>query len=77
LREEGRDEAQPLGRRRGGTVTERILVTGSSDLDAVGGTLTFTDPDLSDVHTSSLTGITTSGIVSGLPDQAILKLLPG
>src|SRR5258706_412113 len=43
------------------------------------GAILFTDADVSDVHSLPITGVTASGVTSGLPDaQALLGLLtPG
>jgi VCBS repeat-containing protein len=50
--------------------------TGSSALQSKSGSLTFTDPDLSDVgYTISLLGVSASGVIAGLPDAATLLTL--
>ena len=61
-----------------GAITERFNTpqpnpTGSTTADTATGTVTFTDVDLSDHHTVSITGVVASGITSGLPDNATLK----
>ncbi len=44
--------------------------TGSTALDTATGAVTFTDVDLSDHHTVSVTGVVASGTTSGLPGNA-------
>jgi VCBS repeat-containing protein len=61
-----------------GTIAERSNAsqpnpTGSTALDTANGTVTFTDVDLSDHHTVSITGVVASGITTGLPDNTTLK----
>ena len=61
-----------------GTITERSNPsqpnpTGSTTADTATGAVTFTDVDLSDHHTVSITGVVASGITTGLPDNATLK----
>ena len=40
---------------------------GSATPDTVSGTISFTDVDLSDTHTVTVTGVSASGVTSGLP----------
>ena len=49
-----------------GAITERANLTGSTLADTASGTIKFTDVDLSDTHTASITGVTATGITSGL-----------
>ena len=61
-----------------GTITERSNPsqpnpTGSTAADTATGAVTFTDVDLSDHHTVSITGVVASGITSGLPSNATQK----
>ena len=55
-----------------GAITEAAGATNSSALDGASGTVAFTDPDLHDTHTVTVTGVTTSGAASGLPINATL-----
>ena len=60
-----------------GTITELFNTpqpnpTGSTAADTATGTVTFTDVDLSDTHTVTITGVVPSGTTSGLPDNATL-----
>ena len=55
-----------------GAVTELLGVTGSTTPDTANGALSFTDVDLDDTHTVTVTGVTTSGITSGLPANATI-----
>ena len=61
-----------------GTITERSNPsqpnpTGSTAADTATGAVTFTDVDLSDHHTVSITGVVASGVTAGLPSNAIQK----
>ena len=61
-----------------GTITELFSTpqpnpTGSTATDTATGAVTFTDVDLSDHHTVTITGVVASGITTGLPDNATLK----
>nr|WP_155262602.1 VCBS domain-containing protein [Bradyrhizobium sp. BR2003] len=57
-------------------IPEQPDTTGSSTLDSASGTVTFTDVDLSDTHTMTITGVAESGTTTGLPDEpAILNWL--
>ncbi|QPF84427.1 FecR domain-containing protein [Bradyrhizobium genosp. L] len=53
-----------------GAITELPDTTRSAAPDQVTGTLTFTDADLTDAHTVSITGVSVSGVATGLVDQA-------
>ncbi len=58
-----------------GVITERFNTpqpnpTGSATADTATGTITFTDVDLSDHHTVTITGVVASGIASGLPGNS-------
>ena len=44
--------------------------TGSTTLDTATGTISFTDVDLSDTHTVTITGVVASGVTAGLADHA-------
>ena len=44
--------------------------TGSAAFDSATGAVTFTDVDLNDHHTVSVTGVVASGVTSGLPDDS-------
>ncbi len=44
--------------------------TGSTDLDKASGAVTFTDVDLSDTHTVTVTGVVASGVTTGLASNA-------
>ncbi|MGY4608900.1 VCBS repeat-containing protein [Bradyrhizobium sp. USDA 4474] len=55
-----------------GAITEVAGQTGSTTNDTASGAVTFTDADLSDTHTATVTGVTTSGTTSGLPTNATL-----
>ena len=56
-----------------GSITERAGLTDSDLTDTAHGTVTFTDADLSDTHTVTVTGVTASGVMTGLPSNATLK----
>ncbi|MBV8765718.1 MAG: VCBS domain-containing protein, partial [Hyphomicrobiales bacterium] len=51
-------------------LTELTGTLGSNTADSASGAVTFTDADLSDTHTVSITGVSTSGVTSGLPAAA-------
>ncbi|HEX3116704.1 MAG TPA: VCBS domain-containing protein [Bradyrhizobium sp.] len=53
-----------------GTITELAGVTGSTTPDTASGAVTFTDVDLSDHHTVTVTGVVASGVTTGLPANA-------
>ena len=55
-----------------GTITELSGTLGSTTLDTASGAVTFTDADLSDTHTATVTGVSTSGVTTGLPTSATL-----
>src|SRR5262249_37626719 len=55
-----------------GTTTPPATTTGSNTPDTANGAVTFTDADLSDTHTATVTSVTTSGVTSGLPNNATL-----
>ena len=60
-----------------GAITERSNEsqpnpTGSTALDTATGAVTFTDADLSDHHTATVTGVVASGTTSGLPNDTTL-----
>ncbi|KRQ08298.1 beta strand repeat-containing protein [Bradyrhizobium manausense] len=55
-----------------GSITEAANATGSSTADIASGSIAFADVDLSDTHTTSVTGVTTSGTTSGLPAPSTL-----
>jgi VCBS repeat-containing protein len=56
-----------------GSITERANTLNSQSTDTAYGTVKFTDADLSDTHTVTVTGVSTSGATSGLPDSTTLK----
>ncbi len=58
-------------------LTELAGQTGSTTDQTASGTLSFTDVDLNDTgHTASVTGVTVSGVSSGLPsNEALLALM--
>src|SRR5262249_32172178 len=59
-----------------GTIAEAAGVTGSTTPDTAHGTVSFTDPDLTDTHAVTITGVSTSGVTSGLPNsQTMLSWL--
>ncbi|KWV48847.1 hypothetical protein AS156_17800 [Bradyrhizobium macuxiense] len=53
-------------------ITEMPDTTGSSTADTGSGAVTFTDPDLSDAHSVTITGVTESGVTSGLANESIV-----
>ncbi len=55
-----------------GTIIKLANTTGSTTPDTASGTVTFTDPDLSDTHAVTITGVQTSGATAGLPSNATL-----
>ncbi|WP_407150120.1 VCBS domain-containing protein [Bradyrhizobium sp. ORS 86] len=52
------------------TITETPWTTNSAVADTAHGTITFTDPDLTDTHKVTITGVTESGVTTGLADHA-------
>jgi VCBS repeat-containing protein len=54
-------------------LAEAAGVTGSTASDTTGGVLTFTDADLADTHTLTVTSVAVSGVVAGLPVNTTLK----
>ena len=52
-----------------GAITEAAGVTGSTALDTASGAVTFTDVDLTDTHTVTVTGVAATGVTSGLADN--------
>ena len=59
-----------------GSIVEATDVTGSTTVDAVSGTITFSDVDQGDTHTVTVDGVSASGVTSGLPNNAgLLGLL--
>ncbi|MBR1125862.1 VCBS domain-containing protein [Bradyrhizobium lablabi] len=46
--------------------TELVEATGSTVNDQVAGSITFTDPDLTDTHSVTILSVTASGVTSGL-----------
>src|SRR5439155_1584497 len=48
------------------SIDELPATHGSTDPDEANGTITFTDVDLTDTHTMSITGVVASGTTSGL-----------
>ncbi|WP_027574894.1 VCBS domain-containing protein, partial [Bradyrhizobium sp. WSM1743] len=55
-----------------GTFSETANTTGSSAAHTASGSIGFADVDISDTHTSSVTGVTTGGTTSGLPPTSTL-----
>ncbi|GEC56605.1 VCBS repeat-containing protein [Bradyrhizobium japonicum] len=53
-------------------IPEQPDTTGSSTPDSASGTVTFTDVDLSDTHTMTITGVAESGATTGLPDESTI-----
>nr|WP_249167517.1 VCBS domain-containing protein [Bradyrhizobium elkanii] len=53
-------------------IPEQSDTTGSSTPDSASGTVTFTDVDLSDTHTMTITGVAESGATTGLPDESTI-----
>ncbi|MHC2331250.1 VCBS domain-containing protein [Bradyrhizobium sp. USDA 4454] len=53
-----------------GSITELPWTTNSAAPDTAHGTLTFTDADLTDTHTVSITGVTEAGVTTGLASHA-------
>ncbi|UGY19286.1 VCBS domain-containing protein [Bradyrhizobium septentrionale] len=53
-----------------GSITELAATTNSAVPDAVHGTLTFTDTDLTDTHSVTITGVTEAGVTTGLANHA-------
>jgi len=56
-----------------GSITEIAGAWDSDTADTASGAVKFTDADLHDTHTVTVTGVTASGMTSGLPSNAILK----
>lgn len=55
-----------------GSFSEMSGVTGSGGPDYVGGTIRFSDLDLSDIHALSITGVAATGTVAGLPMSSVM-----
>ncbi len=53
-----------------GAITEAPDTRGSATPDTASGTITFTDVDLSDTHDVTITGVSPSGVMTGLADPA-------
>ncbi|MGY4475765.1 VCBS domain-containing protein [Bradyrhizobium sp. USDA 3364] len=53
-----------------GSITELPWTTNSAAPDTAQGTVTFTDADLTDTHTVTITGVTEAGVTTGLANQA-------
>ncbi|MHC1945477.1 FecR domain-containing protein [Bradyrhizobium sp. UFLA06-06] len=53
-------------------ITEAEETTGSVVPDTASGTVTFVDVDLSDTHSVTVAGVTETGVITGLPDQATI-----
>ncbi|MEY9517773.1 VCBS domain-containing protein [Bradyrhizobium elkanii] len=53
-----------------GSITELAATTNSAQPDTAHGTLTFTDADLTDTHTVTITGVTEAGVTTGLAGHA-------
>ncbi|MHC2254502.1 VCBS repeat-containing protein [Bradyrhizobium embrapense] len=53
-----------------GSITELPWTTNSAVPDTAHGTVTFTDADLTDTHTVTITGVTEAGVTSGLANEA-------
>lgn len=59
-----------------GAVAEQAGLTGATTPDTASGGIAFVDADLTDTHTASITGVTTSGNTAGLPaNSALLSML--
>ena len=55
------------------SIAEQPNTTGSSKPDSASGVVTFTDVDLSDTHTMTITGVAEAGATAGLPkDQSTI-----
>ena len=55
-----------------GAISELSMTTGSNAADTASGTIRFADVDQSDLHIAVVTGVTVSGVTSGLPANATL-----
>lgn len=53
-----------------GTIAELADTLNSSTPDQAHGAITFTDPDLTDTHAVTITGVSESGVMSGLADES-------
>ncbi|BAM89150.1 hypothetical protein S58_31520 [Bradyrhizobium oligotrophicum S58] len=62
----GSNDAPVITAASSSDVTEQRATTGSSIPDQVTGKLAFTDVDISDGHTAAVTGVASSGTLSGL-----------
>jgi len=59
-----------------GSIQEISDTTGSTVSDMASGTLTFTDVDLTDTHSVTITGVSAAGATTGLADnETVLKWL--
>ncbi|MFX9776869.1 hypothetical protein ABTP00_18715, partial [Acinetobacter baumannii] len=52
------------------SITELPWTTNSAAPDTAHGAITFTDADLTDTHTVTITGVTEAGVTTGLADHA-------
>ncbi|HEX7884269.1 MAG TPA: VCBS domain-containing protein, partial [Afipia sp.] len=55
-----------------GSITELASTTNSTTADTATGSIKFTDADVPDTHTATITSVTASGVTSGLPVNATL-----
>jgi VCBS repeat-containing protein len=58
-----------------GAVSELTGVSGATTLDTASGAIRFTDANPADLHNTSVTGVTVSGVTSGLPASTTLLAL--
>ncbi|WP_420382129.1 RHS repeat-associated core domain-containing protein [Novosphingobium sp.] len=59
-----------------GAITEAANTTGSATPDTVAGSIAYTDTNLSSTHAASITGVSATGVTTGLPvNSALLALL--
>lgn len=58
-----------------GAINELAVPTPDSTLDQVSGNITFTDANLDDTHSATVTGVTASGDTTALPSTATLLSL--
>jgi VCBS repeat-containing protein len=65
----------PTLTRSTGTIDELAVPAPDSTLDQVSGNITFTDANLDDTHSASVTGVTASGDTSALPSTSTLLSL--
>jgi VCBS repeat-containing protein len=70
----GTDDAPKIatGSTVAATIPARTATAGLTTLDTATGAIKFTDVDLADSHTASMTSVTASGTTTGMPDSTTM-----